>query len=89
MNTGQFPQVGGLAFSYDVSQPAGARVRSLVITDSNGNPTDVVAQNGGVVGDEGRTFRIVPTTVSRFRWMGVSSGIHYTTKLRSSYMYNF
>ena len=59
VNTGQFPQVGGLAFSYDVSQPAGARVRSLVITDSNGNPTDVVAQNGGVVGDEGRTFRIV------------------------------
>ena len=59
VNTGQFPQVGGLAFSYGVSQPAGARVRSLVITDSNGNPTDVVAQNGGVVGDEGRTFRIV------------------------------
>ena len=59
VNTGQFPQVGGLAFSYDVSQPAGARVRSLVITDSNGNPTDVVVQNGGVVGDEGRTFRIV------------------------------
>ena len=59
VNTGQFPQVGRLAFSYDVSQPAGARVRSLVITDSNGNPTDVVAQNGGVVGDEGRTFRIV------------------------------
>ncbi len=59
VNTGQFPQVGGLAFSYDVSQPAAARVRSLVITNSNGNPTDVVAQNGGVVGDEGRTFRIV------------------------------
>ena len=59
VNTGQFPQVGGLAFSYGVSQPAGARVRSLVITDSDGNPTDVVAQNGGVVGDERRTFRIV------------------------------
>ncbi len=59
VSTGQFPQVGGLAFSYDMSQPAGERVRSLIITDSDGNPTDIVAQNGGVVGDRDRTFRIV------------------------------
>ena len=59
VSTGQFPQVGGLAFSYDMSQPAGNRVKSLVITDSDGNPTDIVAQNGGVVGDRDRTFRIV------------------------------
>ena len=59
VSTGQFPQVGGLAFSYDLSQPPGGRVKSLVITDSDGNPTDIVAQNGGVVGDRERTFRIV------------------------------
>ncbi len=59
VSTGQFPQVGGLAFSYDMSQPAGKRVGSLVITDSDGNPMDIVAQNGGVVGDRERTFRIV------------------------------
>ena len=59
VSTGQFPQVGGLAFSYDMSQPAGKRVKSLVITDSDGNPTDIVAQNGEVVGDRERTFRIV------------------------------
>ena len=59
VSTGQFPQVGGLAFSYDMSQPAGERVRSLIITDSDGNPMDIVAQNGGVVGDRDRTFRIV------------------------------
>ena len=59
VSTGQFPQVGGLAFSYDMSQPAGKRVGSLVITDSDGNPTDVVAQNGEVVGDRAGTFRIV------------------------------
>ena len=59
VSTGQFPQVGGLAFSYDMSGPAGGRVKSLVITDSDGNPTDIVAQNGEVVGDTGRTFRIV------------------------------
>ena len=59
VSTGQFPQVGGLAFSYDMSQPAGEKVRSLVITDSDGNPMDIVAQNGEVVGDRERTFRIV------------------------------
>ena len=59
VSTGQFPQVGGLAFSYDMSQPAGKRVGSLVITDSDGNPTDIVAQNGEVAGDRDRSFRIV------------------------------
>ena len=56
---GQFPQVAGLAFSFDVSQLVGSRVRSLVVTDTNGNPTDIIAQNGQVVGDANRTFRIV------------------------------
>ena len=56
---GQFAQVGGLAFSFDISQPVGSRVRSLVLTDDNGNTTDLIAQNGKVVGDAERTFRIV------------------------------
>jgi hypothetical protein len=59
VSTGQFPQVGGLAFSYDMSQPAGERVKSLVIINSDGNPMDIVAQNGEIVGDKERTFRIV------------------------------
>ena len=56
---GQFAQVAGLAFSFDISQPVGSRVRSLVLTDANGNLTDIVAQNGEVVGNTDRTFRIV------------------------------
>ena len=56
---GRFPQVAGLAFSYDTSMPEGGRVQSLVITDTDGNPTDTVAQKGEVVGDANRTFRIV------------------------------
>ena len=56
---GQFPQVAGVAFSFDISQPVGSRVRSLVLTDATGNPTDIVAQNGKVVGDTNRPFRIV------------------------------
>ena len=56
---GQFPQVAGVAFSFDISQPVGSRVRSLVLTNANGNLTDIVAQNGEVVGNIDRTFRIV------------------------------
>ncbi len=56
---GQFAQVAGLAFSFDISQPVGSRVRSLVLTDGIGDMTDLVAQNGKVVGDADRTFRIV------------------------------
>ena len=59
VSTGQFPQVGALAFSYDMSQPAGERGKSLVIINSDGNPMDIVAQNGEIVGDKERTFRIV------------------------------
>ena len=56
---GQFPQVAGVAFSFDISQPVGSRIGSLVLTDDNGNPTDIVAQKGRVVGDTDRTIRIV------------------------------
>jgi 5'-nucleotidase / UDP-sugar diphosphatase len=63
---GRFPQVGGLTFSYDPSRTAqvldastflpttaGERIRSLKV----GNET--VVQNGVIVGDPGRTFRMV------------------------------
>ena len=33
-----------------------------MVTDTNGNPTDIVAQNGEVIGDVNRTFRIVTIT---------------------------
>ena len=56
---GQFAQVAGLAFSFEPSQPAYSRIKSLVLTDVNGNATDIVAQNGKVVGDTDRTFRVV------------------------------
>ena len=56
---GRFPQVAGIAFSFDASLPGGERVQSLIITDTDGHPTDTVVQNGEVVGDPDRTFRIV------------------------------
>lgn len=56
---GQFPQVSGLFFSYDVELPAGDRVQSLAVVDGDGNILDVVVQAGELVGDSSRTFRLV------------------------------
>lgn len=71
---GQFPQVSGLWFSYDPSQPRmtytmsggavvgidnpGSRVRTLVATRADGS-LDLVVENGVLVGDPNRTFRMV------------------------------
>ncbi len=60
---GRFPQVGGVRFSFDNTQPAGSRIQNLVVLDSNGamegGQADIVVQNGAVVGDASRTFRVV------------------------------
>ncbi|MFM8419494.1 MAG: esterase-like activity of phytase family protein [Verrucomicrobiota bacterium] len=72
---GQFPQVSGMSFSFDISLPAmtytrstnnvitginnpGQRLRSLVARRANGS-LDLVVENGVLVGDPGRTFRMV------------------------------
>ena len=59
LTTGSFPQIAGLAFSFDASLPAGNRVQSLVTTDAQGIPSDIVVRDGEVRGDAQRTFRIV------------------------------
>jgi 2',3'-cyclic-nucleotide 2'-phosphodiesterase (5'-nucleotidase family) len=56
---GRFPQVGGLAFSYDPGRAAGDRVRTLVLTDEAGNVLDVVVRDGAVVGNPNRPVRVV------------------------------
>lgn len=56
---GQFPQVGGMAFSFNPSLAAGDRVRTLVIQDGDGNTLDVVAEDGNVVGDPNRVIKVV------------------------------
>lgn len=58
-NQGRFPQVGGMAFSYDLTRPAGSRVISLAIEDEAGNDLDVVVRNGVISGDPNRSFRMV------------------------------
>lgn len=56
---GRFPQVGGIAFSFDDDLPAGDRVQSLAVQDEDGNIIDTVVENGELVGDAARTFRLV------------------------------
>lgn len=69
---GQFPQVAGINFSFDPTRTAiafnnqtgaittqGDRVRSLVVLNEDGSPGDIVVQDGKLVGDPNRTFRIV------------------------------
>jgi 2',3'-cyclic-nucleotide 2'-phosphodiesterase (5'-nucleotidase family) len=59
INQGRFPQVGGMAFSYDLSRPAGSRVVTLAIQDAAGNDLDIVVRDGALVGDPARTIRMV------------------------------
>ncbi len=56
---GQFPQVAGIEFSFDVTAAAGDRVQSLVVLDEEGNDADVIVQNSELVGEGDRTFRLV------------------------------
>lgn len=56
---GRFPQVGGLAFSFDTDQEEGSRLQSMAITDESGAVIDVVVENGLLVGDPAGTVKVV------------------------------
>lgn len=67
---GAFPQVGGMRFSFDATRTAqvlaqdgtvttpGQRIRSLVIVNEKGRIVDTVVENGVLVGDANRVFRM-------------------------------
>jgi 2',3'-cyclic-nucleotide 2'-phosphodiesterase (5'-nucleotidase family) len=54
-----FQHVGGLRLSYEPDNEEGSRVQSLALVDDNGAVTDVVVENGEIVGDAGRPIRVV------------------------------
>ncbi|MBR1148663.1 choice-of-anchor I family protein [Bradyrhizobium sp. AUGA SZCCT0431] len=56
---GIFAQVGGLRFSYDLTRPAGDRVRSVTLVDENEHVIAVVVENGDVVADAPAAIRMV------------------------------
>jgi 2',3'-cyclic-nucleotide 2'-phosphodiesterase (5'-nucleotidase family)/DNA-binding beta-propeller fold protein YncE len=56
---GQFPQIGGMNFSFDRSRPPGDRILTATIVDEDGTILDVIARDGEVVGDPAREIRLV------------------------------
>ncbi|PTL83454.1 bifunctional UDP-sugar hydrolase/5'-nucleotidase [Vitiosangium sp. GDMCC 1.1324] len=68
---GQFPHVAGLRFEYDASKPAqvldtsfkvttpGQRIRKAAIVNEAGDVVDTLVDNGALVGEPTRTFRLV------------------------------
>ena len=56
---GRFPQVAGIEFAFDLTAEPGDRIQSAAILDEEGNDADVLVQNGELVGDATRTFRMV------------------------------
>lgn len=56
---GQFPQVGGVRFSFDPDLPPGARIRSASIMDWDGTTLDVLKKDGVLQGDPDRPIRLV------------------------------
>jgi 2',3'-cyclic-nucleotide 2'-phosphodiesterase (5'-nucleotidase family) len=58
-NQGRFPQVSGVAFSFDLTKPAGSRILNLTIEDATGKDLDLIVRNGTLYGDPNRTFRMV------------------------------
>lgn len=59
---GAFPQISGVEFSYDETQPAGSRIVDAEIVDADGNIIDTLMANGALVGDGSETIRIVTLT---------------------------
>jgi len=56
---GQFAQVAGVRYSYNLSNASGSKILNAVITDEAGNIIDTLVVNGVTVGNLSRTFRVV------------------------------
>ncbi|MFC7336873.1 lamin tail domain-containing protein [Haloferula chungangensis] len=56
---GQFPQVGGMSFSFDPALAPGSRVQSMAIFNDEGSLVDAIVQNGAILGDPDREIRVV------------------------------
>jgi 2',3'-cyclic-nucleotide 2'-phosphodiesterase (5'-nucleotidase family) len=56
---GQFPQVGGISFSYDTTKAIGNRVMSLITIDSMGKRIDILVKDGKLYGDSNTMYKVV------------------------------
>lgn len=64
LTSARFPLISGLRFSFDTTDengnpiPQGQRIQNAVFTNAQGNITDILVQNGVVVGDPNRSIRV-------------------------------
>lgn len=56
-NQGRFPQIGGVAFSYDPDAPAGSRIQDMALIDAEGNTLVQLYDDGVLLED-------VPASIS-------------------------
>jgi 2',3'-cyclic-nucleotide 2'-phosphodiesterase / 3'-nucleotidase / 5'-nucleotidase len=56
---GQFPQIGGVSFSFDPTKPAGQRIQNAAILNDDGTLREVLVKDGQVQGNKNRGIRIV------------------------------
>ncbi|MDP0490273.1 MAG: choice-of-anchor I family protein, partial [Verrucomicrobiota bacterium JB023] len=56
---GAFPQVAGVKFSFDQTAASGSKLLDVALVDLNGEVTQVLMDNGMMVGDGDEQFRIV------------------------------
>jgi 2',3'-cyclic-nucleotide 2'-phosphodiesterase (5'-nucleotidase family) len=56
---GQFPQVSGVKFSFDVTGSSNNKIRSASIVDSIGNIVDILVADGKLIGNPNRIIRVV------------------------------
>ena len=57
--SGGYPQVGNIRFSYEASRPAGQKVRSAVLIDDNGKIVSKIVENGAVLPGAPATIPVV------------------------------
>jgi 2',3'-cyclic-nucleotide 2'-phosphodiesterase / 3'-nucleotidase / 5'-nucleotidase len=56
---GQFPQIGGISFSFDITKPAGQRIQNAAILNEDGTLKDALIKDGQIVGNKDRGIRVV------------------------------
>jgi len=56
---GQFPQIAGLKFSFDPTQPAGERVETLAIVDDQDRIVEILVRDSEIVTRSNKSFKIV------------------------------
>jgi 2',3'-cyclic-nucleotide 2'-phosphodiesterase (5'-nucleotidase family)/DNA-binding beta-propeller fold protein YncE len=58
-NSGGYPQIGGLRFSYDPDLPAGSRIQNIALVDADGRVVARLVENGAVAAGAPETISMV------------------------------